>query len=540
MADDGLAGASVIGQGRESGVRAAEHGPSGPRGSGAGDAVGVALGSTQSNCWARLAEVDRRRVRWAARARLWDASSLWAVRTCGRHIVPVAERTEHGAVPVERHGVEVRRRELETGPVAGYAGLTLCGSVWACPRCSAVIAWQRSAEIARAVRRCQEDGGQTFFLTLTLRHRVSDELADLWGLLGKGWRAVVGCEAWSGRAPRERAHKSGARRLVPGVMGDRERFGIAGVVRVVEATVSRPGSGGHGWHLHVHALLFAAGGLSTGLCADWSARLAAMMGRHAAVDPEWLGRVALSSRISARFTGAVGKAGGRVPGVAAVDLRRIEDGGAEYVGSYLAKSTYDVAVRLGAEVATGEQTKTVRETRNLSPFELLADAVTTERFGFPTPRHWEISMTGRGRFELVDTDTGEVRELVPPALWALWLAWEQGSSGRRQIGWSQRPRTFGGCPKSRPAAADAAAVEALDVLWLTILDARGETADKTDEDVARAELDGLTLGMIPRADWYGRMVWHPSWLVEALEAAESGGLKELRKWAKTNGVELSA
>lgn len=164
----------------------------GPKADASGDAP---LCSTQSNCCPSADEADRRRVRWAARAVLWQASPLYAVRTCGRHLAPEIDRSGGGSVP--RSSADVKRREMagsDTPRRAGYTGLTLCGSVWACPRCSAVVAAARSREIGSAVRRCDELGGQVQFLTLTLRHVRSDALADLFDPLAAGWRAAVLCQ----------------------------------------------------------------------------------------------------------------------------------------------------------------------------------------------------------------------------------------------------------------------------------------------------------------------------------------------------------
>src|SRR5258708_5455904 len=61
------------------------------------------------------------------------------------------------------------------------------------------------------------------------------------------------------------------------------------------------------------------------------------------------------------------------------------------------------------------------------------------------------------------------------------------------------------------------------LLWNTVLDARGQTSQRSDEDLAAAEVDGEVLGVIDRRDWYQMMVWCPSLMVEVLEAAESAG-----------------
>jgi len=501
----------------------AEHGDAGAarrpereadaRAGGAGEAG--PLGSTQSNFShpcdsAEL--VDRRRVRWAARAALWRASTLYPVRTCGARLAPVIDRSTGGAQPVERHAVGVKRSVREGRLVAGYSGLSLCGSVWACPRCSAVVAVHRSAEIAGAVAECHRRGGRVHFLTLTLRHRRADALADLFDILHAGWHRITSGRAWAGDPRR-------------GVLGDRDVFGIAGFVRVLEATVSRPGSGGHGWHLHAHVLLFSVADFSRAVRDDAAIVLGRLFGHPVEIDRAWLGRVLLHCRIAERWACGVQRAGGRVPGAAAVDLVEIADGGADFVGRYLAKSTYDVATRLGAEVAAGDLTKSPRDAANTSPFGLLAELVEAgPRFGFRTPRRWEIVTATEG-FEVVDLDTGEAESVRPPGAWRLWSEWEAATAGRRQLAWALRPRTV---------------TTAREALWVALLDARGADAEVTDDDLAQREIDGHLLGEIARSAWYARLVWHPGWLVDLLEAAERGGRDALTEWCAGHGVDFQA
>jgi hypothetical protein len=115
-----------------------------------GASAASALGSTQSYCFTpplssddadsvRVAvdSAERRRVRWAARAMLWQASSLKAVRCCGRML-----HNDAIGDPDDGQNVVVRRREVDGRMVASYQGLMTCGSVWSCPRCSAVIAFR--------------------------------------------------------------------------------------------------------------------------------------------------------------------------------------------------------------------------------------------------------------------------------------------------------------------------------------------------------------------------------------------------------------
>lgn len=502
-----------------------EHGAPAPRAVGPGPGAEVAaptaagggpLGSTQSNCTAHDETVDRRRVRFAARAALWEASTLYAVRTCGRNIRGDVRDPEMPGAVAERESVDVKRREVNGRPVAAYGGLTYCGNVWACPRCSAVVAMERSLQIARAVAECHRRGGQTHFLTLTLRHRRGDRLADLFEFLHAGWRQVAGSSAWAGATWET---KKGKRTR----LGDRDRFGVAGHVRIVESTVSRPETFGHGWHLHIHVLLFTVGSLTAGLRSDYMKVLGDLLGHPVDVDAEWIARTVLHCRVAERWHRGVTKAGGRVPGAAAVDLRTIDDGGAEYLGGYMAKSTYDVATRLGAEVAAGDLTKTAREVANVTPFGLLAELISDgPRFGIRTPRGWQVLIDGSfDEFELVDTKSGEMTRIRPPGAWRLWVEWEQSTKGRRQLAWAHGTKN----PTSER-----------ETFWVHLLDARGEDAETEDAELAAKEIDGVVLGDIARSSWYSRLVWRPSLLVEALEAAEAGAAT-LRDWMAGHRIE---
>ncbi|WP_188587522.1 hypothetical protein [Gordonia jinhuaensis] len=230
----------------------------------------------------------------------------------------------------------------------------------------------------------------------------------------------------------------------------------------------------------------------------------------------------MAARIATRWTAGVMKAGGRKPGSVSVDLCKVRDEGAEFIGGYLAKSTLDHAAKIGAEVAAGTETK-VAARQNLSPFEVLravTEGVDARSFGIRTPRRWQIVELEDQTICMVDLDTNEVTRISPPGLWALWTEWELASLGRRQIVWGRvRPGPLGD-------------------LWAQIVAARGQTATSDDEAIAATDLNGETLGEISRAGWYRMMVWRPSWLVEALEAAEGDdGASATARWMSDRGVE---
>lgn len=483
-----------------------------------------ALGSTQSYCFTTsvtsankgtaVDAAERRRIRWGARAMLWQASSLKAVRCCGRVL-----HNDAIGDPDDGQGVVIKRREVDGRMAASLHGLMTCGSVWACPRCSAVIASTRAAEIGAAVRECYRQGGRVYLLTLTMRHSRRDGLADLWDSLSNGWRSVFGTRQWTGQKERTVQRKD-ALVVLPEIMGDAERFDIAGVTRVVEATYGKPELGGHGWHLHIHALVFSATSLSTGLVEG----LENILGCE--VDRDWLSRNAFAARIYQRWSQGLVKAGCRMPGAVAVDVREIDDEGAEYVGRYLSKATYDVATRIGLEVGAGVSTKDARAERNQTPFEILAalaDSVDARGFGIRTPRHWAVLPAEDGDWAVIDRDTGEVVNVTAPGRWKIWHEWEQASSGRRQIIWSRRRRE----PES-----------VREVLWNRLLDSRGVSASSTDEEVAVEEVTGEVVAEISRAEWYRVLVWQPCRVVDLLELIESNDDTQLAALSKRLGMAL--
>src|SRR4051795_6089819 len=131
--------------------------------------------------------------------------------------------------------------------IAGYAGLVTCGSVWACPCCSAKIAARRAEELSKVMRTVLTSGGSASLITLTMRHHQGHRLKDLWQALSAAWHGVISGKQW---------------------IADQELGGLLGWVRVVEATHGR-----NGWHLHVHALVCWDRSVSLELAQDIGHRM---------------------------------------------------------------------------------------------------------------------------------------------------------------------------------------------------------------------------------------------------------------------------
>ena len=116
-----------------------------------------------------------------------------------------------------------------------FSGLQTCGSVWACPVCSAKIAERRRAEIIAAMAAHNAAGGCVHMLTLTAPHQRGDDLAELLANQAKALNSF-----WNDRH-------------VKAVLWE---MGTVGQIRALEVTHGRKSAHNNGWHPHYHVLLF--------------------------------------------------------------------------------------------------------------------------------------------------------------------------------------------------------------------------------------------------------------------------------------------
>jgi len=85
-----------------------------------------------------------------------------------------------GCGQVNFDSVTVVRRTAPDGTRrASVSGLTTCGSVWACPVCGPKIAERRRVELNSALSWMRSEGLSPVLLTLTFRHKRSDDLREL-------------------------------------------------------------------------------------------------------------------------------------------------------------------------------------------------------------------------------------------------------------------------------------------------------------------------------------------------------------------------
>lgn len=109
-----------------------------------------------------------------------------------------------------------------------YSGLLICGSVWACPVCSAKIQARRAHEISSVCFYAYHNGKKTVMMTFTHPHRLGQSLADNMRMHNEALRLF---------------------RMGRAFQLFKKRAGYSGLVRGNEVTYGR-----NGWHYHDHEL----------------------------------------------------------------------------------------------------------------------------------------------------------------------------------------------------------------------------------------------------------------------------------------------
>lgn len=295
-------------------------GPEGPLENTANNSVRESLDS---------AEVARS-ARWAARGFLWKESSIDRVRGCGRYSI-----RGDGSVQVRSNGA-----------AAGFAGLTSCGSVWACPVCNAKINAVRRLEIGVMISAAESEGLGMVFGAKTLRHHANQSLGTLWPKQSEVWNAVT--------------VDTSVRRL-------RKELGYIGYTRGTEVTI-----GQNGWHPHIHPFYFFAKRLT-----DWQIEDLA-----AAENSAWINK---AERLGLQAPLVVGQHLHSVSG----------DAAGKTLGDYFTKAGHQAADSVSWEL-TSTQTKTGRRyAKTVTPWTLLAGAEAGDADALDLWHEYEVASKGK-------------------------------------------------------------------------------------------------------------------------------------------------
>lgn len=160
-------------------------------------------------------------------------SKRHTIRESLREFTQLRRLKDCGHTAVNGAGVMIRCTSTAGGKVAGFAGVSTCGSVWACPVCAAKVSARRQEELAAVLKHAAANGYHAAMMTFTVRHRKGQSLKKVWGAVSKGWDRVVSGKKWK---------------------SDKEKYSVQGYVRAVEVT-----HGANGWHVHVHTVVIFGG-----------------------------------------------------------------------------------------------------------------------------------------------------------------------------------------------------------------------------------------------------------------------------------------
>lgn len=157
----------------------------------------------------------------AAQRLMYDRSASKQARVCGC------------CRNVKSDRVQVYRTADKSA--ARFANLVTCGSVWACPICSAKVTEKRRAELQAALNSWHRQGGAVYMQTLTFPHEADMPLEELKKKFAKALQSFKNSRDY--------------KRIST-------NHGRIGSVRSLEIT-----HGVNGWHPHTHELIFAKPGM---------------------------------------------------------------------------------------------------------------------------------------------------------------------------------------------------------------------------------------------------------------------------------------
>lgn len=265
----------------------------------------------------RLGRVTRRANRYKLREELRSITSRERLKACGHTVV------SGGLVAVRL-----------TDGVAGFAGLSTCGSAAVCPVCAAKISARRAEEVADVLANAHAEGYSAAMVTFTLRHRKGHSLARLLEAVTHAWSRVTSGKIWA---------------------ADKKKYDI-GFVRALEVTY-----GANGWHPHIHALII-------------------FKGNRADSDR-------FTNDMWERWESAVNAKGFTAEKAVGFDVSYIDSNDSQRVAEYLAKQA-------AAEAVFGPLKEGKKASR--TPFQIISDFVQTgDVADLAIWEEWERTVRGR-------------------------------------------------------------------------------------------------------------------------------------------------
>lgn len=152
----------------------------------------------------------------------------WSLQVFARELLPDSRLRVCFRYRIPNVDSRIYRRDGHS-PIAYWAGLQVCGSVWHCPVCAAKIAERRRLELIAALSQHRGCGGGVMLLTLTVPHTRERKAFDTMSKLLSAYRKFgAGRFPWTSQI-----------------------LGYVGSIRALEVTHGR-----NGWHPHLHVLVF--------------------------------------------------------------------------------------------------------------------------------------------------------------------------------------------------------------------------------------------------------------------------------------------
>lgn len=171
-------------------------------------------------------------------------ANRWALKSVVNKLLPgsITSKCMVWRAPVVGHGLaNIDLCKGQTHGKAFYQGLLSCGQLWPCPICAAKISERRRQELQEAMKRAKALGWKVFFVTLTIRHGIGDDIQEL---LDKQADALK-------RLSHGKYSVKNQLRDLYAQIGDTNPSEIHGYIRALEVT-----HGDNGFHPHFHILVF--------------------------------------------------------------------------------------------------------------------------------------------------------------------------------------------------------------------------------------------------------------------------------------------